>query len=156
MVRLQRLELPPLPRLNQIIEDNRVYSTQGKRRIYRYAKVKAKWAQAIKLKAHEQSFQPIEEAAFFTLLCFEKNRMYDPDNIVSGAWKILLDGLKVSGLIQGDGWKHVRGLAAYWDVHKTHPRAVLYVASGWMAREYALLLEEQHQRKAENEVLGDS
>ncbi len=51
----------------------------------------------------------------------------DPDNLVDGATKCLLDGLQLAGVIPRDGWAWVRGVGGYARMSKLFP-GVLCVA----------------------------
>jgi hypothetical protein len=155
----RRLWIPELlPGMNDIIEDckvQRVYRRKdGKKcRIPRYAEVKRAWDKNIDVRCLQQGFTPITEPSHFTFLLFEKNRYRDPDNIGAGARKIILDALQSSGRLKNDGWKNVLGLSEYWVVRKEKPGVVLFVTSpGFMTKEAALLLEEQHERRTGKEA----
>lgn len=57
--------------------------------------------------------------------CYEPNKRRDPDNFCLGAAKIVLDGLKRAGIIDQDGWKHIRGLSFGWSHDKDNPRVAV-------------------------------
>ncbi len=48
----------------------------------------------------------------------------DPDNVASAA-KYVIDGIVKSGLLRGDGWKHVRRIEHDFYVDKQKPRVVV-------------------------------
>jgi hypothetical protein len=84
-------------------------------------------------KHHRQAYNRIKESwAELILVCccgsghirrcsvhfelVEQNTRRDPDNIASGAAKLILDGLVKAGVLEGDGWKHIAGLSFSWRV----------------------------------------
>ena len=60
----------------------------------------------------------------FTWHC--ENEKTDPDNIFFSK-KFILDGLVKAGVIQGDGWKHIRKTSDVCFVDKDRPRVVLEI-----------------------------
>lgn len=57
----------------------------------------------------------IEQPVYVTIVCHEPNKRRDPaDNVVGGALKCVLDGLRAAGVLRNDGWKEIRGLTATW------------------------------------------
>lgn len=50
-----------------------------------------------------------------------KDKRIDKDNIAAGM-KYILDGLVESGIIEGDGWKHIGDIRHSFDVDKRNPR----------------------------------
>lgn len=150
---VRRLTIPGrLPGLNEIIADARtirvgVTKTGRRYEFNRYQEVLKKWKQHIAKQALHQTFRPVEEPSWFTFLLFEPHRKRDPDNICSGARKIVLDALQDLGLLPGDDWRWIKGLASYWEVDKENPRVVVMATSGWMSKEQAMLLEEHSNGK---------
>lgn len=59
---------------------------------------------------------------FITYHFFEPNSRRDKDNISGYFHKIFQDALVQAGIIETDGWKHIRGMADYFDVDKGYPR----------------------------------
>jgi hypothetical protein len=62
----------------------------------------------------------------FTWFC--KNIRTDPDNICF-AKKSILDGLQVSHVLAGDGWKHIAGFEDIFYVDKEDPRVEIEIVS---------------------------
>lgn len=58
----------------------------------------------------------------------EQNRRRDLDN-VAFAKKFVLDALQTCGVLQGDGWRQVRGLSDRFAVDKQNPRVVVTIAA---------------------------
>ena len=50
------------------------------------------------------------------------NRRKDPDNVVAGATKFLLDGLVEGGVLPNDTMKWIGGLEFTWEVDEENPR----------------------------------
>lgn len=44
----------------------------------------------------------------FSFVWVEKDRRRDPDNVAAAGRKFILDGLVEAGVLESDGWKHVR------------------------------------------------
>ena len=79
----------------------------------RYNEQKCMWYGQIKLLclAKQIGLQP---PGFLTMLYQEPNTKRDPDNIVAGGTKLLLDSLVGAGVLAGDGWRDNLGYAGYW------------------------------------------
>lgn len=94
----------PLPGLNDLIADAKV----RKNKFSFYAKTKKLWTEIILYSVLEQRLVPVKRA-WLNFTWIEPNRMRDPDNISSGGRKLVLDGLRESGIIPNDGWKDIAG-----------------------------------------------
>ena len=70
----------------------------------------------------DDDFPRFDCCVFIVFAWFEKNRRRDKDNVSSGGRKIILDSLKLEGVIGGDGWEHVHGFADRFAVDKLRPR----------------------------------
>lgn len=55
------------------------------------------------------------------MLCVVKDRRKDPDNLLSGAIKCLLDGLVKAGVLPNDGQRQIRGIGGYVWVRAPDP-----------------------------------
>ena len=62
------------------------------------------WVMFYALAAH---IKPIRGKCEINLVCYEPNARRDPDNVISGARKIVLDALQQMGVLAGDGRKYV-------------------------------------------------
>lgn len=60
----------------------------------------------------------------FTWIC--KNKKKDPDNIAF-AKKFILDGLVKAGVLENDGWKHIKGFTDMFKVDKDNPRVEVWL-----------------------------
>lgn len=58
---------------------------------------------------------------------FEPNTRRDKDNISGYFHKVFQDALVQKGCIENDGWKHIRGMADYFDVDKGNPRIEIVI-----------------------------
>ncbi len=52
---------------------------------------------------------------------YERNRRRDPDNVAAGGRKLVLDGLVSAGVLEGDGWHHIRSWEDQWFVNPEKP-----------------------------------
>lgn len=56
-----------------------------------------------------------------------KNRRKDPDNIIGGGNKFVLDGLVTAGVIKNDGWRHVNDISCRCRLDRDNPRVVIKI-----------------------------
>jgi hypothetical protein len=73
------------------------------------AEDKKTWTDTVVWEAKAAKLKPMERA-HISFTWIEKNMKRDPDNI-SAAKKFILDGLQAAGVLPGDGWKCIIGLA---------------------------------------------
>lgn len=114
-----------LPALNDYVRANRAHKLKGNR-MKSEAVEQVAWA--IKL-AH---LQPILKPVVVRFHWYEENKKRDLDNIAF-ARKFILDALQPctpknvygQGILQGDGWKHVRGFTDQFDVDAKHPHILV-------------------------------
>lgn len=101
----------PLPGLNKFIasaKENGSRRGRKGRRFNKYAAIKKHWMEMIDLVCKAQGIRPVTGPASFRFTWFEKDRRRDPDNLAAGGRKLILDGFVKAGVLQGDGWRHVR------------------------------------------------
>ena len=96
------------------------------RRWSAYNELKQQWSQEIELYARSTGVRSLV-GGYFTFMFAEPNRRRDPDNIVSGAHKIIFDSFVGAGFIDNDGWKDVQGFADYWIVDSDRPGVLVIV-----------------------------
>lgn len=70
---------------------------------------------------HYRRKKPLTRA-YIVFNFYEPNRRRDPDNISSYGRKAILDAFVEYGVLEGDGWKHIAGLADSFAVDKNRPR----------------------------------
>ena len=58
----------------------------------------------------------------------EPHKRRDKDNIRAGS-KFILDALALSGILAGDGWKHIENITDTFDVDKARPRVVVRIGA---------------------------
>ncbi len=104
-----------LPGLNEMLAGNRASGRWNS-----YNEVKCMWYGQIKLLALARGLT-MQVPGQATLLFCEPNRKRDPDNVVAGGAKILLDSLVGCEVLPGDDWTAVLGLHGFW--HHTPGRA---------------------------------
>lgn len=61
------------------------------------------------------------------IIYYCKNRRKDPDNIIGGGNKFVLDGLVKAGVIENDGWRHVNSLNCRCRLDKDNPRVEIRI-----------------------------
>ena len=111
----QKLIIPcELPALNEVID-------KSKRHWSQYAKQKKQWTRFVALLAR-LNLKPVEKQVSLSILWVCANRKRDPDNIVAGGRKVILDGLVEAGVLKGDGWKQVCGFTDTFAVDNKKPR----------------------------------
>lgn len=94
-----------------------------------YNEQKQKWASSIRVLVAARRILPIGPA-YFSFLFIEPTKRRDPDNIVAGGVKLILDSLVGAEVLEGDGWGSVLGLASYW-IHEPDRAGCLVHADPW-------------------------
>ena len=116
----QKLIIPcELPALNEVID-------KSKRHWAEYAKQKKQWTRFIALLARLE-LQPVEKQVSLSITWVCKDKRKDPDNIVAGGRKIILDGLVSAGILRGDGWKQISGFTDTFAVDNKRPRVEVMI-----------------------------
>lgn len=148
---VHRIELPyPAPNLNDLNRNQRAaaYKRGGidelakigvqkrtrrgkvrKRTFDMYQAIKAQWANLVFAHARIARVpdDAFPEGAHVHIHIVEADRKRDPDNITSGATKLILDGLVKAKVLRTDGWQGVLSLNYSWDVGK--PAVIVTLAS---------------------------
>ncbi len=119
-----RLELPlPLVTLNEIV-------SEAKHHWSSYAASKRRDTDLVAVLARSAKLRPCPSP--FRVRCewHPRDRRIDPDNLAAGGLKAILDGLQVAGVIEGDGYKHVRGIEHDFGApDRQHPHVVVEIES---------------------------
>lgn len=92
----------PLPGMNELIE-----SAKAGGRGMGYAKLKKVWTENVWALAKVAQLKPIVGRAKLHFHWIERDKRRDPDNIAAGGRKLILDGLVMAGVLEGDGWRFV-------------------------------------------------
>lgn len=101
-----------LPSENEIIAAQVPKFKSGTRWVSKYSEWKNGKTQDIVLAIREQHIVPIVHYPIaLTLRFYTKDRRKNPDNLLAGATKFILDGLQEAGIIRNDGWSEL--VAAY-------------------------------------------
>jgi Holliday junction resolvase RusA-like endonuclease len=108
-----------LPGLNDYVDACRSYAYAG-------ARMKTKTENIIGWEIKRQKLMPVYSAVSVHFHWFEPNRRRDMDNIAF-AKKFILDALQANGILQGDGWRQIRGLSDAFSVDKNRPRVEVTV-----------------------------
>ena len=91
-----------------------------------YAGLKRDVEQRIGVLLKSERVKPVMKPSYFTYLFVEGDRRRDPSNVSAGGIKVIEDALQACGrvhgpkrkvlkrgLLAGDGWAHVLGIASY-------------------------------------------
>lgn len=118
-MRVVEIEVPgELPGMNEII-------AESKRHYSKYSSMKAKYTEVVAWCSKGKG--PFERIDLdITYYC--KNRKRDPDNIIGGGNKFVLDGLVTAGVIENDGWKQIRDITARCKLDKNNPRIAIKIS----------------------------
>lgn len=114
-----------LPGMNEILDAKGARWSSG---FNGYAKLKKQWEGVVAAFALAQRFN-VPQEAYFHYRFHEPNRRRDPSNFCSGGMKIIEDALQKAQLLEGDGWRHVRGIRADWLHDPVCPGVSLIVSS---------------------------
>ena len=100
----------PLPGMNDIVRKN----------YYVYSAMKKQWSRTIATCLQHAKILPMERVAvIFTWV--ERDTRRDPDNILAGGQKLVLDCLVTTGIIPNDGWANIVGLAHNFTIDASNP-----------------------------------
>ena len=106
-----------LPDLNTIID-------QSKSHWANYSKMKKTYTSRV---AQAAIGAKRVKKADIDITYYCKNRRKDPDNIIGGGNKFVLDGLVKAGVIENDGWRHVNSLNCRCRLDKDNPRVEIRI-----------------------------
>ena len=87
---------------------------------YVYSAMKKQWSRTIGQCIILAKLQPMQRAAVsFTWM--ERNTRRDPDNIIAGGQKLVLDCLVTAGILPDDGWDEIAALVHGFNVDASNP-----------------------------------
>lgn len=75
----------------------------------------------------EHGLKPMESPVTLYIHWVEPNMRRDKDNVRSGV-KYILDALVETGIISGDGWKHVINIHDQYTVDKSNPHIFVLIS----------------------------
>jgi Holliday junction resolvase RusA-like endonuclease len=105
-----------LPGLNEMIK-------KSQRHWGSYGDLKKEKMQYVQYAILEHKVKPmLNKKVILTIFCYEPNAKRDPDNVWSGAGKIILDALVNSGIITNDSQKYIGGIVYGIATDKINPR----------------------------------
>ena len=97
-----------LPSENEIIAAQVPKFRAGKRWVSNYSEWKKSKTQEIVLAIRAQRIVPVVHyPIIISFVFYTKDRRKNPDNILAGANKFILDALQAAGIIRNDGWKEL-------------------------------------------------
>lgn len=73
--------------------------------------------------------KPITSKVIIRIACYEPNAKRDPDNVISGAYKVVLDALQKYGKLPNDSRKWVSPVFAPVKIDRKNPRVEVIIAS---------------------------
>jgi hypothetical protein len=86
------------------------------------------------------------------MLYVEPNRKRDPDNIVAGGTKLLLDSLVGAGVLRGDGWSDNLGFIGYWAYRASREGCLVHWGEEILTKQaMEALLEKELENSGKNE-----
>jgi len=103
-----------LPGLNEIINSSKGHWSS-------YRKLKNEAMETVQWCILQHKIKPVGKARII-IKCYEPNAKRDVDNVLAGAWKIILDAMQKAGTIDGDGRKYIEILAAPVEIDRVNPR----------------------------------
>ena len=103
-----------LPGRNEWIKADRRHWAAG-------GKLKKQATELVAWEAAIQHIKPVEKC-HITIQCFEPDMKRDSDNVVSGAIKPILDGLKLARIIKDDSRKYVNISTLPVELDRENPR----------------------------------
>lgn len=116
----------PLPCLNDLIGAAKGSGGRG----MGYATMKRQWTEAVWAEARAAGIHklgPFAGPVWIHFLWHERNRKRDPDGVSAGGRKVILDGLVVAKVLNGDGWKHIAGFTDSWSVDAKNPGVLVRI-----------------------------
>ena len=125
---IQTLFIPgPLPGLNQLLQAKAKMGQKVYRNGIRWnglANLKKQHGDAIYWEAMAQKLKPMTRA-YLIFEWHELDDTRDPDNLVAGGRKIILDALVKAGILPDDGWEHIVGWRDQWRLVATKPGVLI-------------------------------
>lgn len=124
---------------------NEIINAKGEKwggKYSRYNKMKGEWhCKVAEAAFHSEMVHRSLGCGHFTYFCMEPTKRRDPSNVTAGAIKLIEDGLQECGVIAGDGWKNVGGIASYWDIDKVDPGVHVFISTDrTLTRDESLLI----------------
>ena len=104
-----------LPGLNE-------YTASQRGNRYKGASMKKEWQRVVCWSIRAAKLKPIKNPVRLVYTFYEPDRRRDMDNISGFAHKVIQDALVATGILQGDGWKHITGYTDIFAVDKKNPR----------------------------------
>lgn len=126
-----------LPGLNEMLQAK---STQtGKWN--RYNEFKCQWSSQIKVLIQAKGIG-LSPPGYGSFLFIEPSMKRDPDNLVSGGVKLLLDCFVGAGVLAGDGWADNLGFVGYWICRKNRAGCLVHWGEEILTKDAMLALFE--------------
>ena len=122
---IYRFTIPgTMPNLNDYLKAERSkFRTSGGKVNTKGNALKKEWQRYVSLFIRKQLRDlQIKKPVFIQYTFYEPNMKRDLDNIASFAMKITQDSLVETGVIQNDGWRHVKGFNCNFFVDAKDPR----------------------------------
>ena len=108
---IQTVFIPgPLPGMNDIVRKNH----------YVYSAMKKQWSARIAQCVRHATLHPVQRV-FVDFQWRERDTRRDPDNILAGGQKLILDCLVTTGILPDDGWEEIAGLRHSFSVDAASP-----------------------------------
>lgn len=114
-----------LPCLNDLLDSSKGAGGTGAH----YSRLKRQWTEAVWAEARAAGIHKPGPFAGPVRIRFEwreRDRRRDPDN-VAAAKKLILDGLVVAKVLEGDRWRHVASWTDSWSVDAMNPGVLVTI-----------------------------
>jgi Holliday junction resolvase RusA-like endonuclease len=122
-----------MPGLNEIITASKTelyYLRRGKRRVYKYTKMKSHWHEVIfhNIKMQHKGVLPMFNDCNMSFHWYEKSRRRDPSNVCAGGRKFILDALVEMKILKNDNWL-VRHFEDRFIILKDYPHVEVFISA---------------------------
>jgi Holliday junction resolvase RusA-like endonuclease len=108
---LQTLRIPgTMPGLNELMlakGNTAAWRGKGGKVWNGYAPLKRAWGKNVRIFCQAQKIKPVTTRCDLRFTFTEAHDRRDPDNIASGAMKLILDGLVAAGILADDGQQQI-------------------------------------------------
>ena len=135
-----------LPGLNELLNKK---ATSGGNGWNAYNALKCQWYGQIALLVRGRGIGA-QAPGYGTFLFLEPSRQRDPDNIVAGGVKLLLDSLVGCEVLPGDGWGNNLGFIGYWELTPGQAGCLIHWDNEILSKASMLELCEEEKKKHGN------
>lgn len=106
------------------------YTASQRNNRYGGASMKKTAQKAVEADIRRSGIKAVTCPARLLYAFYEPNRRRDLDNISGFAHKVIQDALVATGILAGDGWKHITGYTDVFAVDAKRPRIEVTIIEG--------------------------